>query len=181
MNVEFSRFSPDEADALVDFLVGEEWPFHASVQEETAIRRRVADGVYDDADNRTFWLVADGERAGLVRLQDLTDGTPMFDLRIRAAWRGRGLGAVALKWLTAYLFEQFPEFIRIEGNTRQDNRAMRTVFRRCGYVKESHYRDAWPSPGGPVYDSVGYAILRRDWVSGTTTLPNWDDEPANVS
>ncbi|GAA1671893.1 hypothetical protein GCM10009733_081370 [Nonomuraea maheshkhaliensis] len=181
VNVEFPRFSPDDADALVELLTGEEWPFHASVQEETAIRRRIADGVYDDADNRTFWLVADGERAGLVRLQDLTDWTPMFDLRIRAAWRGRGLGTATLKWLTGYLFEQFPAFNRIEGNTRQDNLAMRAVFRRCGYVKESHYREAWPAPDGPVYDSVGYAILRRDWISGTTTLPDWDDEPTSVA
>ncbi|MCF6468131.1 GNAT family N-acetyltransferase [Nonomuraea sp. MG754425] len=176
MRLEFSRFSPGQAEALVGFLTGEEWPFHASVQEATAIRRRVADGSYDDAESRTFWLVADGERAGLVRLQDLTDHTPMFDLRIRAAWRGRGLGTAAVTWLTSYVFTEFPAYRRIEGNTRQDNHAMRAVFRKCGYVKESHYREAWPAPDGAVYDSIGYAVLRRDWVSGTVTVPDWDDE-----
>ncbi|MFC5823746.1 GNAT family N-acetyltransferase [Nonomuraea insulae] len=177
MHIEFSRFSPgDDTGALVAFLTGETWPFHAGVQEEAAIRRRAADGLYDDDDSRTFWLLADGERAGLVRLQDLTEDTPMFDLRVRASWRGRGLGKAAVDWLTGYLFTEFPEVMRIEGTTRQDNRAMRAIFLKCGYAKESHYRDAWPSPEGVLYDSVGYAILRRDWVSGTVTLPDWDDE-----
>ncbi|WP_052423305.1 GNAT family N-acetyltransferase [Nonomuraea candida] len=178
MQIEFPRFSPDEADALVGFLTGEEWPYHAGVQEARAIRQRVADGVYDDEENRTFWVLADGERAGLIRLQDLADDTPMFDLRIRAARRGQGLGTTAVTWLTHYLFDEFPEVRRIEGHTRQDNRAMRAVFRKSGYVKEAHYREAWPAPDGTVHDAVAYAILRRDWQSGTVTLPEWDDEPA---
>jgi hypothetical protein len=58
---------------------------------------------------------------------------------------------------------------------------MRHTFLSCGYVKESHYRDGWPSvEDGNVHDGVGYAILRRDWVSGTTTLPDWDDEPVKA-
>jgi RimJ/RimL family protein N-acetyltransferase len=178
--IEFSRFSPDaDTEALVGFLTGEEWPFHAGVQEAEAIRRRAAEGVYDDEESRTFWVVADGERAGLVRLQDLADDTPMFDLRVRAAWRGRGLGTAAVRWLTSYLFEEFPEVRRIEGQTRQDNHAMRAVFRRCGYAKEAHYREAWPAADGTgYYDTVAYAVLRRDWLSGTVTLPDWDDEVA---
>lgn len=61
------------------------------------------------------------------------------------------------------------------GTTRADNHAMRRVFTKSGYVKECHYRDAWPA-GDRVYDSVGYAILRRDWETGTTTPVNWADE-----
>ncbi|MEV0196783.1 hypothetical protein [Nonomuraea sp. NPDC050691] len=37
---------------------------------------------------------------------------------------------------------------------------------------------AWPAPDGTVHDAVAYAILRRDWQSGTVPLPQWDDEPA---
>ncbi|GAA3706545.1 hypothetical protein GCM10022224_085120 [Nonomuraea antimicrobica] len=177
MSIQLSRFTPGDTDALVDFLTGAEWPFHAGVQDAAAIRRRVEEGRYDDAENRTFWLLADGERAGLVRLFDLTDGTPMFDLRVGEAWRGRGLGTAAVRLLTSYVFTEFPEATRIEGSTRKDNVAMRVVFLRCGYVKESHYRESWPAPDGTVHDSVGYAILRRDWQSGTVTLPDWDDEP----
>ncbi|MET7330087.1 GNAT family N-acetyltransferase [Nonomuraea sp. NPDC005650] len=177
MHIEFSRFSPDDVEALVDFLTGQEWPFHAGVQEPEAVRKRVADGGYDDEESRTFWVLADGERAGLVRLQDLADDTPLFDLRIGREWRGRGLGAEAVAWLTGYLFAELPHITRIEGTTRQDNHAMRAVFRKSGYAKESHYRESWPGRDGTVHDAVGYAILRRDWLSGTVTLPDWDDEP----
>jgi RimJ/RimL family protein N-acetyltransferase len=53
---------------------------------------------------------------------------------------------------------------------------MRRVLRRCGYVKEAHYREAWPAMGGPPYDAVGYTILRRDWAVEAVTLPDWADE-----
>ena len=51
---------------------------------------------------------------------------------------------------------------------------MRRVFVKTSYAKEAHYRDAWPSADGPL-DSIGYAILRRDWETGTTTPVNWAD------
>ena len=117
-----------------------------------------------------------GERDGLVRLMDLCDDTPLFDLRIRSEHRGRGLGGQALPWLTRYVFTEFPQVQRFEGTTRQDNLAMRRTFQKCGYVKEAHYRDAWPTSDGEVRDAVGYAILRRDWLSGSTTVPDWNDE-----
>ncbi|SDH00397.1 GNAT family N-acetyltransferase [Nonomuraea jiangxiensis] len=176
MRIEFPRYAPGDTDLLVGFLTGEDWPFHAGTQQADAIRRRAADGLFDDAENRTFWVLADGEHAGLIRLQDLADDTPMFDLRIRHARRGHGLGTAALVWLTRYLFTEFPQVLRIEGTTRQDNRAMRAVFRKSGYAKEAHYRQAWPGHDGTLHDSVGYAILRRDWLTGTVTLPDWDDE-----
>ncbi|MFC4005801.1 GNAT family N-acetyltransferase [Nonomuraea purpurea] len=178
MRIEFTRFSAaDDVEALVGFLTGEEWPFHAGRQEPDTVRRRAAEGVYDDEESRTFWIVVEGERAGLVRLQDLADDTPMFDLRIGRAWRGRGVGAQALSWLTGYLFTELPGVLRIEATTRQDNHAMRAVFRKGGYAKEAHYRQAWPDLDGVRHDSVGYAVLRDDWRSGTVTPPDWDDEP----
>ncbi|WP_188195477.1 GNAT family N-acetyltransferase [Nonomuraea sp. SYSU D8015] len=178
MHIEFTKISAGDGDALADFLTGEEWPYHAGTQDRETIARRHAEGRNDDEEERTFWVLADGERAGLVRLQDLADDTPMFDLRIRKAWRGRGLGTEAVAWLTRHLFTELPDVLRIEGHTRRDNHAMRAVFRRSGYVKEAHYREAWPAPGGTRHDAVAYAILRRDWVSGTVTPPDWDDEPA---
>jgi hypothetical protein len=72
-----------------------------------------------------------------------------------------------------------PGIRRIEGTTRQDNQAMRRTFRKCGYVKEAHYRQAWPAPDGTIRDAVGYAILRADWQAGSITPPDWDDEPGN--
>lgn len=174
--MEFPRFQPSEVDELVDLLASEEWPFHANSRVDAdTVRRRVADGGYDNAAERTFWIADGAEKLGLVRLMDLDDGTPLFDLRIRAAHRGRGIGTAAVAWLTNYVFTTFPELNRIEGTTRQDNQAMRRAFRRTGYVKEAHYRESWPAPDGNR-DAIGYAILRRDWENGTVTAPDWDDE-----
>ena len=64
---------------------------------------------------------------------------------------------------------------------REGNVAMRRVFVRAGFVKEAHYREAWPSDGGPPLASIGYGILRRDWASGGTTPLTWDDEPTAIS
>ena len=182
MDLTFRRFVPDDADALVGFLTGEPWPFHvtAVVSQEQA-RRRIGDGDFDGDAAQSFWIIEGDETVGLVTLDDLGSGSPMFDLRIRARHRRRGLGTQTVRWLTGYLFTEFPDILRIEANTRKDNIAMRHTFLSCGYVKESHYRDAWPSvEDGNVRDGVGYAILRRDWVSGTTTLPDWDDEPVKA-
>ncbi|WP_432156936.1 GNAT family N-acetyltransferase [Streptomyces sp. bgisy153] len=185
MELTYRRFDPADAtdvDALVGFLTSDTWPFHGqAVVDEEGTRQRVAGGDFDGDGTRTFWIGAGEEVLGLVRLMDLEDATPLFDLRLRSRDRGRGVGSRAVTWLTAYLFDTFPHVTRIEGTTRQDNVAMRRVFRACGYVKEAHYRQAWPTEDGTVCDAVGYAILRRDWRTGTTTLPDWDDEPLRVS
>ncbi len=178
--VGYRRFVPAEADLLAEFLTAEDWPYHSAGPPGAAqIREDAAAGRYDNDQTRTFWIVTGtGAEAGLIRLLDLADDTPLFELRIRAACRAAGLGTQALRWLTGYLFTEFPGIRRIEGTTRQDNHAMRRTFAACGYVKEAHYRQAWPSPGGTVYDAVGYAILRTDWQAGTTTPPDWDDDPS---
>lgn len=170
----FVRFDAGEAEQLADFLAGEPWPFHAvSAVEREDVLKRVAEGYYAE----TYWIEVGGARAGIVRLFDLEDETPMFDLRVGSAHRGQGLGRAALRWLTDRLFGEYPHVERIEGTTRQDNAAMRRVFRRCGYVKESHYRKAWPDASGHRHDSVGYAILRHDWQTGDLTPVDFHDEP----
>lgn len=105
----------------------------------------------------------------------------MFDVRIRRSGRGHGTGTRAVLWLTGYLFGELPDIHRIEATTRRDNIPMRRVLRRCGYVNESHYRQAWPATDGHLHDSIGYAILREDWASGTQTEVEWHDEDARDS
>ncbi|MFG2992325.1 GNAT family N-acetyltransferase [Streptomyces sp. NPDC048257] len=178
MDLTYRRYAASDADDLVAFLAGDTWPFHGlAVVDPDRARQWAADGRYGNEENRSFWIAAGGDTLGLIRLMDLGDSTPVFDLRIRSPYRGQGIGGRALTWLTEYLFTEFPGIRRVEGTTRQDNVAMRRTFLRCGYVKEAHYRDGWPSAGGAVHDAVGYAILRRDWTSGTTTAPAWNDEP----
>ncbi|MFB8119858.1 GNAT family N-acetyltransferase [Streptomyces sp. NPDC056465] len=173
----FRRFSASESEPLIRFLTSQNWPFHgtSAVDRET-VDRWITEGRFESGETRTFWIDADGATVGLLRLMDLGDRTPLFDLRLRAEDRGHGIGTSAVNWLTGYVFEEFPHAQRIEAHTRQDNVAMRRVLRRCGYVKEAHYRDGWPSSNGAVHDAVGYAVLRRDRASGKVTTPQWDDE-----
>jgi RimJ/RimL family protein N-acetyltransferase len=175
MDLQFIPIGESEAEtaALVEVLTSEEWPFHgASRPSREKAEGWVAAGRFTGSEARSFWI-REGDDAeavvGLVTLRDLADPAPAFDLRLRSAHRGRGFGPAAVRWLTEYLFTEFPGIRRIEGHTRRDNVAMQRVFERCGYVREAHHRQAWPSSDGTVYDAFGYAILRQDWLSGETT------------
>jgi RimJ/RimL family protein N-acetyltransferase len=68
-----------------------------------------------------------------------------------------------------------PDVNRFEGQTREDNIAMRKTFLRCGWLKEAHYREGWPVDGGAPVASVAYSIIRRDWQTGQTTTFIWED------
>ncbi|TWP52112.1 GNAT family N-acetyltransferase [Lentzea tibetensis] len=163
------RFTPDQAEELADFLTSSDWPFHSRVPDRSTVLRQVADGHWDGPSAQTFWI----ERRGVVRLFDLDDGSPLFDLRIAAAERGRGLGSRAVGWLTGYLFETLPAN-RVEATTRADNHAMRAVLAKHRYVLEARYRQTWPDRAGVLHDGVGYAVLRQDWDSGSVTPVNWE-------
>jgi RimJ/RimL family protein N-acetyltransferase len=177
----FRPATGDQVDALVAFLTASEWPFHASGARLDA--RRAVELVrgwgLDGGSTRAWWVERDGHVAGLVRVDDLGLGTvdPVWDLRIAEGHRGGGLGTATVGWLSGELFRGWPGLRRIEAQTRRDNLAMRTVLRRCGYVKEAHYRRAWPGADGTLHDGIGYALLREDWEHGTRTQVDWDDEP----
>jgi RimJ/RimL family protein N-acetyltransferase len=163
---------------LVEFLTGHEFPFHSTRRPARAdVERSIDDGRFGDADHASFWIDTDAGRIGLVVLIDLTHDAPLFDLRLATEHRGKGYGADVLKALTTHVFTTMPAVIRLEGQTREDNIAMRKTFVRAGFVKEAHYRDGWPVENGPPLASVGYGILRRDWLSGRTTPVVWDDLP----
>jgi RimJ/RimL family protein N-acetyltransferase len=114
-------------------------------------------------------------RIGIAVLDAVAGPAPTFDLRLGTRYRGLGLGAPILRDLVTRVFTEHPAATRLEGQTRADHAAMRRTFERAGFVKEAHYRDGWPIPGSEPVASVGYAVLRRDWASGTTTPVDWDD------
>jgi RimJ/RimL family protein N-acetyltransferase len=169
----------DAAD-LISFLTSNSFPYHVRPSwTDDQARQAIDAGRFWSDDHLGFWVEADSRRIGLVVLDDLSDidggGNPLFDLRLAEASRGSGLGTQVLRELTAMVFDRFPTISRFEGQTREDNVAMRKVMVSAGFVKEAHYRDGWPVDGAPPKASVGYAILRRDWESGTTTTFVWDD------
>lgn len=167
---------PDDAAALTDFLTRQPWPFHVGAALTASdVGFRIAAGGFDGATTRSFWVVDGDERVGLVRLEDVGDGDPLFDLRVDERHRGRGVATAAVRWLTRWLFTELPDVGRVEANTRVDNSAMRAVLERCGYAKEAHHRRTWPGADEAVHDGVGYAILRQDWRSGSVTPVRWED------
>lgn len=154
---------PADAAAVVQFLTSSEWPFHGTA---TLTAEQAASMTIADDETESFWVRRADVAAGLIRVFDLADlaaGSPLFDLRLAAAERSRGVGPVAVRWLTSHLFSEYPELMRIEATTRHDNTAMQKVFDRCGYRQEGRLVEAWVSADGSRFDTLVYAILRREW------------------
>lgn len=179
MSISLVSLDPTGVDreALIAFLTENAFPFHV---RQRVTREQVAEAIdeggYHDAEHRTFWLQAeDDQRVGIVRLEDLEDPTPLFDLRLDESVRGRGVGGEAMRAITDFVFTTLPDVGRFEGQTREDNIAMRRILLRQGWLKEAHYRESWPVEGGEPLASVAYAILRRDWERGEITDFVWED------
>ena len=178
MNLSFKPFSCDEEAILNNWINSESWPFHAPREPNDESHQKTQEGnYYFNDDRQTFWIIMDDKkRVGLIILTDLRDDTPVFDIRVSSKFRGKGIGTQGVNWLTEYIFTNWPKKIRIEAYTRHDNVAMRSVFRKCGYVKEAHHRKAWPDENKKYYDSIGYGVIREDWEKKKITPVNWDDE-----
>jgi RimJ/RimL family protein N-acetyltransferase len=178
MQIEITEFN-GEKEELADFICGELWEFHGTPQaKKEKVLENIESGYYTGEGKRTFWINEGDRKIGFIRLFDLgddklNDETPMFDIRITKSSRGKGAGKQALKWLTEYVFTNYPNKNRFEATTRIDNIAMRRTFEKCGFVKEAHYREAWPVDK-KRYDCAGYAILRNDWLNKIKTPVKFD-------
>jgi RimJ/RimL family protein N-acetyltransferase len=165
MQLRFEPVTVADTQALSRFLAGSEWPFHqqASV-DDSWVRGRMESGHFLGENAESFWVRGEGaEPWGFVRAFDLGDLTPLVDLRIAAGMRGRGVGTLALRGLSSWVFSEYPNTSRLGGCTRFDNLAMCRVFEKCGFTKEAHHRRAWPVDGRDPVDCVGYAILRSEF------------------
>ncbi|MBL4844348.1 MAG: GNAT family N-acetyltransferase [Planctomycetes bacterium] len=161
----FSAVDPQDP-ALEAFLIADPWPFHGTVQHSAeSVAKSVASGAYEGPDNEPHWIWLGAERVGLVVFRELEDPTPVFDLRLVGAARGRGLGGQVLAWLAKEAFGRHGKR-RLEGHTRADNLPMRRCFERLGWQQEAHYRAAWPDPAGTWHDATAYAILATEWAGG---------------
>jgi RimJ/RimL family protein N-acetyltransferase len=156
----------DEATESADvagFLVAHVWPHHSQSRLSLAAASTVALGPVDKV--RAFWITENGNRIGLIRLLDLddaADGSAQFDLRVAEQSRGRGVGKLAVSWLTHKLFSDYPLLRRIEATTRFDNLAMRRTLEANRYRLEGRLRETWPTDDGARYDTALYGRLRSD-------------------
>lgn len=181
MPITLTRLDPLGADRaeLVDFMTRNEFPFHMrSRPTREDVETAIDEGAYRDDDNDSFWVDSQEHgRIGFLRFEDLSEPAPLFDLRLDGPWRGRGLAAAVLRAAAERVFATMPEVTRFEGQTRDDNIAMRRVFVRCGWSKEAHYRESWPVEGASPRASVAYSILRREWRTGEHVPVDWFDLP----
>lgn len=178
MSVTFAPIDVGGADrgAFTRFLTRDRFPFHVVAEPSEAEVAEQIDSGHFEKGVRALWVDEhEHGRIGVAVLENPGGPSPAFDLRLAGRYRGRGLGTPIVTALTAFVFETFPDAVRLEGQTREDNLAMRTVLQRSGFVKEAHRRDLWPVDGAAPLAAVAYAILRRDWVSGTTTTFVWED------
>lgn len=174
-----TEWTMEEQEQLIHFMTTNTWPFHGnSNPAREIIEKMIEEGGYESDQVKTFWVENDSnEKVGIVKIYDLQDEIPLFDLRIAEKSRGNGYGPAALKLVAEYVFGLPETKIRVEGHTRQDNFAMRKTFERAGFVKEGHLRKAWFSPKEKsYYDAITYGITREDYVEGTTTPVLWDDQ-----
>lgn len=176
-SVRLTRIDPTGADrdGVIAFMTGEVFPFHVGTRPtREQVEQSIEAGRYRDDDNDSFWVDhAEHGRIGFLRFEEISDGAPLFDLRLATPWRGRGLAKAVLAAAADHVFTTMPDVDRFEGQTREDNRAMRRVFETSGWVQEAYYREGWPVEGGEPLGSVAYSILRRDWETGEVTPLRW--------
>jgi RimJ/RimL family protein N-acetyltransferase len=177
MQVSLASLEPGDVTRLSKFLAESDWPFHYERSlDDNWVRGRLESGYFFGQDTRSFWIRgAAQELLGFGRLFDLTDLTPLVDLRVPGALRGRGIGTLALRELTRWLFSEFEATGRLGGYTRHDNLAMRRVFEKCGFQQEAHHRRAWRVDDGDPVDCVGYAILRSEHTAEPLATLTADD------
>lgn len=177
MNIK--EWTMKEQEQLIHFMTTNTWPYDGdSHPGRSIVEKAIEEGGYESDEVKTFWVEnEDQEKVGIVKIYDLQEEKPLFDLRIADQWRGHGYGSKALRLVAKYIFDLEEYKIRLEGHTRQDNLAMRKTFERAGFVKEAHMRNAWFSPKeNSYYDAVTYGITREDYKKGTTTPVIWEDE-----
>jgi RimJ/RimL family protein N-acetyltransferase len=166
MELSLQPVDAGDAGALARFLAGSEWPFNLERRiDDDWVRGRLESWHFFGTDSKSFWVRGErDEPVALARVFDLGDITPLLDLKVAASARGRGVGTLALRGVTAWLFSEQPKTGRLGGYTRHDNLAMRRVFEKCGFQQEALHRKAWAVPDGEPVDCVGYAILRDEFV-----------------
>lgn len=115
MELTFTEILSGEAPKLAEWLTSEIWSNHSWYGKHPE-RPKYEDALKfskkmlsDDKDAKVFWMILDRvERAGIIRFEDLSNKTPLFDIRLLSQYRGKGIGKMAVRWLTNYIFTTMP-------------------------------------------------------------------------
>ena len=170
MSLTFPPVAEGDLAGLIELLTSDRWPFHLDVEPTPAsVEANLAHFQPSEA-QAPHWIELADERIGLVVLRELDDPTPVFDLRLKATHRRRGLGRATLAWLARETFEAHGKH-RLEGHTRADNRPMQRLFARTpGWVLEGCFRQTWRDREAGIWrDALAYGLLAEDWRRGSET------------
>lgn len=178
MELIFKKIEKVDSESLASWLASDTWPFFlGNTPTKSEVLKRIEDGAFFGEGELNFWVLNSNlEQIGLIEIYQLDDLAPMFSIRFKTEFRAKGAGKPTLDWLTKYIFENYPDKRRIEGQTREDNIPMRKIFNKCGYVKEAYYRAASPTENNERVASIAYGILREDWKSGRITPVQWNKD-----
>lgn len=173
MDVSFSQLKSKDYKSLEKWLCSDTWDYFGKTK---LTPEDLNESMFFNEKTKCFWVInEDRVKVGFLKIYDLQDPTPLFDIRLKTEFRSLGFGEKAVKWIVDYIFTTFTEINRVEAYTREDNLAMRKILNKSGFVKEAHHRKAWNSDTGILFDAVGYGILKEDWESNKLTPVNWKD------
>lgn len=82
--MQLQPWTMEEVDQLIHFMTTNTWPFDTEDDfGRTLIEKTIEEGGYVSDDVKTFWVLNEKkERVGIVKIYDLRDDVPLFDLRI---------------------------------------------------------------------------------------------------
>jgi RimJ/RimL family protein N-acetyltransferase len=164
--VEHRVYDRDDATRdLFEFPMGP--PPRASFRDRLLGSGRFVGGMLDLA------IESSGQLVGEIQARNPKDCSPpgVYSLGV-ALWsehRGRGIGREAVRLITGHLFTQ-EGARRVELSTDVENRPMRVVAERLGFVLEGVLRSFMLSGEGPR-DYALYAMTRNDWGARGSSSP----------
>jgi [ribosomal protein S5]-alanine N-acetyltransferase len=172
--VTLRRFRPEEADIVWEARRRRPSPTSpVTPGTRRAIQRQVerSGKLYDGS--LRLAIDVDGRLVGEVDARCPANALPpgVFEVGIELyddADHGRGYGAEAVRQMVDRLFER-EGAERVQASTAVDNRAMRRVLEKLGFVFEGTLRGFMPNPKGRD-DYVLYAVTRGDWRRATRLL-----------
>lgn len=77
---------------------------------------------------------------------------------------GMGIGYAAFSQWIDYIFQEYPEIVRLGLSTWSGNVRMMKLAEKLGFKKEAEYRKA-RIVNGEYYDSLSYGVLREEWFN----------------
>ena len=145
----YPKMTVDELDSMMETIKGRveasQWP---AVRTRLVIAERKTDKLIGTVSR--YWISQETLWAAV--------GIVLYD---PAQW-GQGLGYEALGLWIDYLFEQEPEWVRLDMRTWSGNLGMIRLAAKLGFVEEARFRKA-RIVNGEYYDGLGFGILRDEW------------------